>query len=87
MKNKYYSLITALIGIIAVWFFMYYKAGDSLTSCILITLLIIRIESMNLAMLYVGGTISCLETMFNLHDKQLGVVKKILGLDDSENLS
>lgn len=83
MKRRHLHLLTAILGVAAVWFFMYYKAGDSLASCILLTLLILRQESMNLAQLYIGDIFRELENMFNLHGKQIDLIRKMIGLNDT----
>jgi hypothetical protein len=83
MKRRHYSLITAIIGVIAVWFFMWHKAGDSIASCTIITVLIIRQEAMNLAQKYIGDVFRELENMFNLHGKQIDLIRKMTGLDDT----
>lgn len=65
MKAKHYTLLSTTILLGSIWYFMYFKANESLATCIILSVLAIRLEAVALAQTYIGQLFAVLENTVN----------------------
>ncbi len=81
---KLYHYVTVLVGLFAVWYWAFYIDGERLSTCVIMSLLLIFGQMTSMAQTYIGFLFGTLETMFNAHNEQLDILRKSLGFPTSK---
>lgn len=80
---KLRHFISVAIGLAVVWYFGYHVEGEKLTTCIVLSFLIVFGQMTSLAQSYIGILFASLEEMFHIQKQQIDFLRAKMGYPTS----
>lgn len=81
---KFYHFITMAIGLYAIWYWAFYLEGEKLSTCVILSCLVVFGQLTSLAQTYIGFMFGELERAFDGHTAQIDIIRRALGFPTSK---